>query len=293
MREFLKQFLKNLEVERNLSPHTIRAYKADLESFITFLEKEGIQKIEEIIPKHIRIYLTSLMGSLHRCSVNRKLASIRSFFKSLLKKGYIKANPAQAIFGPKLGKGLPQFLTVDEIFRLLDKTKVNTPLAIRDRALLEILYATGIRVSELVGLNLGEIDLEQQAMRVYGKGRKYRFVFIGKKAREALDDYLKVRKDLVRKKEERALFLNVRGGRLSGRSVERIVKKYGYLSGIFKHVYPHMFRHSFASHFLNQGADLKAVQELLGHASLATTQKYTHISVERLMEVYDKTHPRS
>jgi len=292
MRAFLKQFLQYLQVERNLSPHTIRAYNVDLEGFVSFLEQQNICQLKEVTSQQIRTYLMFLMQSLHRRTVNRKLASIRSFFKFLLKKGYIKIHPAEAIFGPKQGRELPQFLTVDEVFRILDKHKVETFLDFRNKAILELLYATGIRVSELVGLNLDDVDLKTGKIFVYGKGRKYRLVFMGEKAKQALENYLQVRKGLVKKGIERALFLNVRGERLSARSVERIVKKYS-IHAVFKDVYPHMLRHSFATHLLNQGADLRMVQELLGHVSLATTQKYTHVTVEKLMEVYDKTHPRS
>ncbi|CAD7771664.1 tyrosine recombinase XerC [Candidatus Desulfofervidus auxilii] len=292
MRSFLKQFLQYLQVERNLSLHTIRAYDLDLKGFIDFLEQKNIFQLQEITSQQIRAYLMFLIQSLSRSTVNRKLASIRSFFKFLLKKGYIKIHPAEAIFGPKQVKELPQFLTVDEVFRLLDRPKVETFLDIRNKAILELLYATGIRVSELVGLNLDDVDLKTGKIFVYGKGRKYRLVFMGEKAKQALENYLQIRKKSVKKRGERAFFLNFRGKRLSARSVERIVKKYS-IQSIFKDVYPHMLRHSFATHLLNQGADLRVVQELLGHVSLATTQKYTHVTVEKLMEVYDKTHPRS
>jgi integrase/recombinase XerC len=296
MKAFLNQFLQYLQLERNLSPHTIRAYKIDLEAFIAFLKQQNIQGLKEITSQQIRTYLMSLMQSLHRSTVNRKLASIRSFFKFLLKKRCIKTHPAEAIFGPKQEKELPHFLTVDETFRLLDKPEVKTPLDCRNKAILELLYATGVRVGELVGLNLDDVDLKHGKILVYGKGRKHRLVFIGEKAKQALENYLQIRKaekPVCRQgREEKAFFLNVRGERLSARSVERMVKKYS-MCGIFKDVYPHMLRHSFATHLLNQGTDLRVVQELLGHASLATTQKYTHVTVEKLMEVYDKTHPRS
>lgn len=293
MKGFVKEFLRYLEIERNFSYHTLRAYKADLEDFLHFLDKEGIDSLDKISTQHIRSYLVSLMQAFRRRTVNRKLSSLRSFFKFLFKKGYIKKHPAEAIFSPKLEKDLPHFLTVDETFRLLEAPQGNTPLARRDRAILELLYATGMRVSELAGLDLGQVDLKQGFIRVYGKGRKERLAFIGEKAKEALQAYLKARSRLAHTLKEQALFLNARGGRLSPRSIERIVKKYGQLSGMYKNIYPHMLRHSFATHLLNQGADLRAVQELLGHVSLSTTQKYTHITVEKLMEIYDKTHPRS
>jgi len=275
MRSFLKQFLQYLQVERNLSLHTIRAYDLDLKGFIDFLEQKNIFQLQEITSQQIRAYLMFLIQSLSRSTVNRKLASIRSFFKFLLKKGYIKIHPAEAIFGPKQVKELPQFLTVDEVFRLLDRPKVETFLDIRNKAI----------------LNLDDVDLKTGKIFVYGKGRKYRLVFMGEKAKQALENYLQIRKKSVKKRGERAFFLNFRGKRLSARSVERIVKKYS-IQSIFKDVYPHMLRHSFATHLLNQGADLRVVQELLGHVSLATTQKYTHVTVEKLMEVYDKTHPQ-
>jgi len=293
MKGYIKKFLQYLEIERNFSSHTLRAYKTDLEDFLHFLDKQGIHHLDNISTQHIRSYLVSLMQALRRRTVNRRLSSLRSFFKFLLRKGYIKKHPVEAIFSPKLEKDLPQFLTVDETFRLLQTPQGNTPLARRDKAILELLYATGMRVSELASLDLGQVDLKRKVIRVYGKGRKERLVFIGEKAKEALQAYLEVRPKLVRAFQEQALFLNARGGRLSPRSIERIVKKYGNLSGMYKNIYPHMLRHSFATHLLNQGADLRVVQELLGHVSLSTTQKYTHITVEKLMEIYDKTHPRS
>jgi len=291
--ELIAKFLSYLKVERNFSPHTIKAYEIDLKKFKYFMERENINKLEEVSAKDIRKYLVDQMSNCSRTTIYRRLSSLRSFFKFLLKKGYLNSHPASDVFSPKLPKQLPHFLTVDEVFGLLRMPKLDTPLASRDKAILELLYATGMRVSELVNLDLEDVNILQGTILVYGKGRKERVAFIGKKAKEALIDYLKQRKNLVKDKKERALFLNTFGKRLSVRSVEKMIKRYAQMAGIYKNVYPHMIRHSFATHLLNQGVDLRYVQELLGHKTLVATQRYTHTSVEKLMEIYDKTHPRS
>ncbi|MDL1957502.1 MAG: tyrosine recombinase XerC [Candidatus Desulfofervidus auxilii] len=293
MKELIKQFLHYLEIEKNFSLHTLKAYKIDLEDFKNFLEKEGIKEIKNITSECIRKYLVEKMSKLSRRTVHRKLSCIRSFFKFLLKKGYINHHPAYAIFNPKIPKELPQFLTVDEIFNILKVKNLDNPLAVRDKAILELLYATGVRVSELVNINLEHVNLIDGTILVYGKGRKERLVFMGDKAKQALMNYLQQRKKLIKNNKEKALFLNIFGNRISARSIEKIVKKYAAIAGMFKNVYPHVFRHSFATHLLDQGADLRVVQELLGHKSLAATQRYTHITLDKLMEIYDKTHPRS
>ena len=282
-----------LQYEKNSSPHTLRAYAQDLKSFVSFLAKEGVDSFKQVTSEHVRSYLVEMMRHYKRRTVSRRLSTLRSFFKYLLKKGKLEHQPTEAIFNPKQNKDLPQFLTVDEIFALLRAPKEDNILSKRDKAILELLYATGMRVSELVGLNLEDIDLKEGVIRVYGKGRKERLAFLGEPAKRALEMYLKGRPTLLKNNTQRAVFLNAKGGRLTARSVHRIVKKYGILGGIYKNVYPHILRHSFATHLLNQGADLRTVQELLGHANLGTTERYTHVTVERLMEVYNKTHPRS
>ncbi len=292
METFIEDFLHYLQYEKNFSPHTLRTYTQDLESFISFLEEKGLNSFKQVTSEHIRSYLVEMMRRYKCRTVSRRLSALRSFFKYLLKKGKIERQPTEAIFNPKLSRNLPHFLTVDETFALLKTPKEDDVLSKRDKAILELLYATGMRVSELAGLNLEDIDLKEGIIRVYGKGRKERLVFLGEPAKRALEAYLKERPGLLRN-NSKAVFLSAKGTRLTTRSVHRIVKKYGMLGGICKNIYPHLLRHSFATHLLNQGADLRTVQELLGHANLGTTEKYTHVTVERLMEVYDKTHPRS
>ncbi len=290
-----------LRYEKNYSSQTIRAYRRDLTDFLSFLDKNGINSLNEVRVEHIRLHLVGLMRRYKRRTVSRRLSSLRSFFNFLLKKGVIEKQPTEAIFNPKQERDLPKFLTVDETFALLKAPQTSLKesrkgvFELRDKAILELLYATGMRVSEISGLNMEDVDLGRNSILVYGKGRKERLVFFGGPARQALISYIKARNQLLKHNSGRALFLNAKGTRLSSRSIHRIVKKYSVLSGValYKNVYPHILRHSFATHLLNQGADLITVQELLGHASLATTQKYTHLTVERLMAVYDKTHPRS
>ena len=220
---------------------------------------------------------------------------MRSFFQFLVKEGSLSSNPAKAVSTPRQDKHIPAFLSVDEVFRLLEAPQQNKTLNIRNRAILEMLYSCGIRVGELTGLNLDNLDLNSGIIKVQGKGRKERFVPIGNKAIAALKEYLIIREGLGKREgiDRKAIFLNIRGGRLTSRSVGRIIEKYLIPSGILRNITPHCLRHTFATHLLDAGADLRAIQELLGHASLSTTQKYTHISVDKLMEVYDKAHPRS
>jgi integrase/recombinase XerC len=245
----------------------------------------------------IREYLGKLYHCYKRTTIARKLSTIRSFFHFLEQKGLIKGNPAADISTPKQGKYIPSHLPVDEMFRLLDGPDKEKPLGLRDLAILEALYSSGIRVSELSGLNESSMDFGQRLVRVVGKGNKERIVPIGKKALRVIEVYMEAT-DSLRKKSARdfvdmPLFLNYRGGRLTTRSIERIVKKYANRCGLMTEVTPHSLRHTFATHLLDGGADLRSVQELLGHVSLSTTQKYTHVSLDRLMKVYDKAHPRS
>jgi integrase/recombinase XerC len=301
----IDSFIDDLRSLKGYSDHTAKNYRIDLEQFLSFLiEKQDLSAKEETAPDLesvdflvIREYLGRLYGRYKRTSIARKLSTIRSFFHFLEQKGLVEGNPAADLSTPKQGKYIPNHLPVDEMFRLLDGPDREKPLGLRDSAILETLYSCGIRVSELSGLNVSSIDFDQRLVRVVGKGNKERIVPIGKKALQAIKDYIETTGSLREKSgkhvENTPLFLNSRGGRLTARSIERMVTKYANGCGLMTEVTPHSLRHTFATHLLDGGADLRSVQELLGHASLSTTQKYTHVSLERLMQVYDKAHPRS
>lgn len=291
MNELLESFIKHLSDERNYSEHTTKAYRGDIENFRDFLSKEG-KKIEDADIAAINAYVSTLYGKNSPSSVERKVSAIRSFFSYLVRKGLATQNPAKLVRTPKKEKHLPVFLSVDEVFNLVDvKDSEKNPLRVRDRAILELLYSSGLRVSELAGATLADLSMGEAIIRVRGKGNKERIVPVGSKALSALGEYLDIRGEL--KPASDRIFLNSRGGGITTRSLARIIKKYGLISGISKNVSPHVLRHSFATHLLAGGADLRAIQEMLGHASLSTTQRYTHLSVERIMEVYDKTHPNA
>ena len=298
MNTTIDTFIDYMALERGASPHTIRAYRKDLDLFAAFLREKGLPTDVALIDHlTIRLYLGHLYQEkrIKRTSVVRKLATLRTFFRYLKREGIIEKNPAKLVATPKGGKDLPHALTVDEAFRLLDAPDVTNSLGLRDRAILELLYSSGLRVGELTALNLDDLDLGGGMLRVMGKGGKERMVPIGSKAVEALRLYLERRGELMEKGKStpRHLFLNYRGGRITDRSVARIIKTYRLQGRIVKEASPHTFRHSFATHLLDAGADLRGIQELLGHASLSTTQKYTHVSSAKLMEVYDRTHPRA
>jgi len=294
MQEQIARFDKHLAVERNVSEHTRRAYRQDLEAFRLFLREElkwpedgMLERIDHLI---LRRYLALLHKQNKKSTIGRKLAALRTFFRYLVREGVLRLNPGELVATPKQEKYLPRTLTVDESFALMEQGGEAGLLAGRDRAIVETLYSCGLRVSELTGLNVGSVDLREGLVRVLGKGRKERIVPIGRKAREALDEYLAARGNPA---DEEPLFLNHRGGRLTPRSVERNLKVQLLKAGILKDATPHALRHSFATHLLDGGADLRAIQELLGHASLSTTQNYTQVSVDHLMHVYDQAHPRS
>jgi integrase/recombinase XerC len=297
---FIQQFIRHLCEEQNASPHTCRNYSRDLEQFESFLKSSGISlspQGEMAVEKVDRLILRKYLSFLHRknskSSIARKLSTLRSFFKYLVREQVITSNPAKSVSSPKIDKLLPTALTVDEAFRLMESPlRVEKTLEIetRDRALLELLYSSGIRVSELVGLDVYRLDLDLGIVKVMGKGRKERIVPVGAKAIEALTAYLELR---GKGHDESPLFVNLRGGRLTARSVARVVKKHARNSAIFRKISPHSLRHTFATHLLDAGADLREIQEMLGHVSLSTTQRYTHLTVGKLMEVYDKAHPRS
>jgi integrase/recombinase XerC len=285
-------FLRHLEVERNASEHTRRAYSLDLQQFADFLRREtGVADVKRVDHLTVRSFLAHLHDAgLQKSSAARKLAALRSFFRFLSREGLVARNPARAIISPKTEKRLPTHLEIAEIDALLD-VPGTTPASVRARAVLELLYATGIRCAELVGLDLSEVDLPGKTVRVLGKGRKERVVPFGSRALESLEAYLRWRSGLGVRTD--ALFVNPRGRRLSDRSVRRLVSARVRALALARRVSPHTLRHSFATHLLERGADLRAIQELLGHSSLSTTQRYTHVNARQLLEVYRRTHPRA
>ncbi|MBU1233552.1 MAG: tyrosine recombinase XerC [Proteobacteria bacterium] len=296
MDKAFRLFLRWLEVERGYSSHTVEGYGHDLREFRAGLPKDlDVKAIEAI---HIRRFVVALYGHNSAATVGRKLSALRTFFRFLLREGFIETDPIIGIAGPKVGKYIPVFLTVDEMFRLLETPDRKDRFMLRDLAILELLYSTGMRVAELVSRDILNLDFETEMLRVTGKGNKERLVPVGRPALEAVRGWLPLREQLIldrarrgRKTEREALFLNGQGGRLTSRSVERMVKNYGERAGIPQTVTPHALRHSFATHLLEMGADMRSVQELLGHASLSTTQRYTHLTLDHLSEVYDKAHP--
>jgi integrase/recombinase XerC len=306
--EWMEKYLDYLRYQRNASPHTLRNYGSDLQQFLSYLtstlegEKRPAPDLDQIDNLTIREFLGTLYQKKNRkSSVARKLATIRSFMKYLSRQQAISLNYAKNVASPKQEHRLPEFMTLDAVTELMESPDTSTDSGKRDRAILELLYAAGLRVGELVGLDLGDISIEEELVRVLGKGRKERIVPFGRKAAESLGTYLQVRRNFAANSRRsktgtetgEAVFLNSRGGRLTGRSIWNIVDRYiGQLAQKLR-VHPHTLRHTFATHMLNAGADLRAIQELLGHESLSTTQKYTHVSMEQLIRVYEACHPRA
>ncbi len=294
MKREISEFLEYLRHERNASAHTIAGYRRDLTQFADYIGEKEIP-----LRKADNIQIRGFMAHLHerklkKSTMARKLAAVRSFYQFGIKKKWIAENPAKVVATPKQEKRVPSFLSEEEMASFLEVPASGKPLDLRDQAALELLYATGIRVSELVGINLEDVNFGERLVRVRGKGKKERLVPFGRVAEDRLSTYLKLRPRLLGENiGERALFLNYQGGRITPRSVERIVDKYIRLTAVKRKISPHSLRHSFASHLLSRGADLRVIQELLGHESLATTQKYTHLDLGRLMDVYRKSHPRS
>jgi integrase/recombinase XerC len=296
LQEIFDEYIKHyLEAEKNASSYTIRNYKNDLLDFLYFLKKKKIDPLDETkIDRHVlRDYLSELAGrKIAKASIARKLSAIRSFFRYLVREEIIAKNPIEQVSSPKLDRRLPSFLTQEEMGKLLNAPDLSTPLGQRDRALLELLYASGLRVSELVGLTLEQIDLESNEIRVWGKGSKERVVLMGQPAAEALKDYIKEGRARLRgEKKSKALFLDRYGQKLTERSVQRLLNQYAKKAGIGKRVHPHLLRHTFATHLLDGGADLRVVQELLGHARLTSTQIYTHVTKGQARKVYLAAHP--
>jgi len=282
----------HLRAERNASPHTLRNYGVDLRQFAAFAGPDS--DLSAFTPARIRDFLAALYAQgCGKTTVARHLSSVRSLFAYCADRGYIPSNPARLLASPKLGRKLPQFPTTEQVNRMLDEPMpASAAFPERDHALLEVLYGCGVRVSELTGLDLGDVDFSEMTLRVTGKGRKQRLVPFGGKAKDALESYLAARAKLAGvARKERALFLNLRGKRLTPRSVARMVKASALAFGLPLDLHPHALRHAFASHLLGEGADLRAIQEMLGHRSLATTQRYTHTDIRKLMEVYDAAHP--
>jgi len=299
MQEIFNRYINYLEAERNVSPYTVRNCKTDLlgskniKGFFTFLSDKGIESLDKVDRYLLRDYLAYLADKgLVKASIARKLSAIRSFYRYLVREEIMSLNPVQDTSSPKLDRRLPSFLTADEVTRLLEAPDTARPQGQRDRAFLELLYASGLRVSELVGLDTEQINLDTREIRVWGKGSKERMVLMGEPAAAALVNYLgKGRLQLLGNKKTGAVFLNYKGGRLSDRSVQKILQKYADSAGIRKKIHPHMLRHTFATHMLDGGADLRVVQELLGHADLSTTQVYTHVSKSHARKVYLSAHP--
>jgi len=280
-------------VERDASPHTISRYRREILEFLTFVEKQGIQYWPEVDRVVLRQYLAWLnIQGYFKASVARRLSQLRSFGRFLVRENIVSDNPFRAVSSPKVPRRLPVPLSVPETVALLGAPDIGTPQGLRDYAILEVLYSGGLRVSELSGLNLSSIDRGRKELRVWGKGAKERIVLLGTPAAIALQTYVqRGRPELVRETPTDALFLNRSGGRLTTRSVMSLLRKYSRIAGLDKHVTPHTLRHSFATHLLDGGADLRSVQELLGHARLTTTQIYTHVSQNRAREVYLRSHP--
>jgi len=293
VQEVFNKYVNYLEAERNASPYTVRNYTTDLLHFFQFLKAKGVDSLKEVDKHVLRDYLSYVIEQgFVKASIARKLSAIRSFYRYLQREEIISTNPVATASSPKLDKRLPSFLSIDEVERLLEAPDSSKPQGQRDRALMELLYASGLRVSELVSLNLEQINLDSGEIRVRGKGDKERMVLMGKPAARALSDYLSQgRPKLLGKKGSSALLLNPDGGRLSGRRVQTILGKYANIAGIERRVHPHMLRHTFATHLLDGGADLRVVQELLGHASLSSTQIYTHVTQSQARKVYLSAHP--
>ena len=299
MQEVFGRYINYLEAEKNASPYTVRNYTTDLigsrniKGFFTFLDEKGIKSLDKADRHLMRSYMAYLMEQgMVKASIARRLSAIRSFYRYLVREQILTINPVQETSSPKLDKRLPSFLTADEMTRLLEAPDVSTPIGQRDRAFMELLYAAGLRVSELAGLNLERVDMDSREIRVIGKGSKERMVLMGEPAAKALIAYLNEgRRKLMGEKKTSAVFLNYQGGRLTERSVQELLEAYAAKIGLGKKVHPHMLRHTFATHMLDGGADLRVVQELLGHASLSTTQIYTHVSKSQARKVYLSAHP--
>jgi integrase/recombinase XerC len=288
MRKYIFDFLRYLKTEKNVSPNTERGYLSDLEQLFDFLGETDLSVVDHQVLRQFLAHLMKL--KVRKSSIARKLSAIRSFFKYLNREGVLTTDPARLVATPRQEKRLPPLLTVDDAQRLMDAAKGDDDSGFRDRAVLETLYSTGVRAGELIGINHEDINRHDRLIRIRGKGRKERIVPVGKRALEAIDAY-SARKP--GRASSPAVFTNASGKRLTARTVQRILGNYRKKLGLPQKATPHTLRHSFATHMLESGADLRAIQELLGHASLSTTQRYTHVNLDSLMETYDKAHPRA
>lgn len=290
--QVINEFLAYLKHERRVSPHTLKNYQRDLDKLQRYCQQQILHHWDELRDHHIRSFAARLRrDGLGGRSMQRTLSAVRSFYNYLLREGIAKINPADTVSAPKQKRQLPDLLDVDQVNRLLD---INTddPLALRDWAIMELMYSSGLRLSELSSLDLLDIDRADQTVRVTGKGKKTRVVPVGRFALEALTQWLKIRTTFA-KEDEQAIFVSKNGSRLSQRSIQSRMRQWAIKQGLDKHVHPHMLRHSFASHMLESSGDLRAVQELLGHSDISTTQIYTHVDFQHLASVYDKAHPRA
>ena len=286
------EFATYLVTTRDASPNTLEAYLTDLDQFWAYLAPRSIA-LEKVDHLAIRGFLATLHESTKATTRARKLSSLRAFYAFLYRRGLVAQNPGRLVMAPKKPKQLPKVVPLDDVLALLAAPDTSTTIGARDRAVLEVLYGGGLRVSELCGMDLGDWDPSANTVRVLGKGQKERIVPLGTKAKEALLGYLAVRGELLLDGDTRAVFINTRGGRLLPRSVRQLIDKHVLACALSRHVHPHALRHSFATHLLDGGADLRSIQEMLGHASLSTTQRYTEVSWSRLQEVYDESHPRA
>ena len=302
LQDDLTQFLQHLEYERNLSPHTLRNYASDIEQFRSYLlsiEKRDDIDAADIDRLTIREWIASLHDGHKKTSISRKLASLRTFFQFLIREGKLESNPAKMVATPRTERNLPNHLSMEDAVRFIETPDINTDLGRRDRAILEFMYATGIRVGELVGINLADVDMRERVVRVTGKRNKQRMVPFGEPALQALLLYIEETRGKFlnecpeAERDANALFLHRRGGRLTTRSVGRLVDKYIKRCADIHSISPHSLRHTFATHLLDSGADLRDIQELLGHKLLTTTQIYTQVSMEKMIEVYDRAHPKA
>lgn len=297
MEESLADFLRQLALEKNASAHTVKSYREDLTQALEFFRSRlPGQRLPaaSLNTRLLRAYLAWLHEQGYaKTTIARRLAAVRSWCRYLCRHSVLPSNPADGLRGPRQDKKLPHFLSEDDLARLLNAPPAGTPLGLRDRAIFEILYSAGLRVSELVGLDLDDLDLDAGLATVRGKGKRERLALLGRPALQAIKRWLESRTELLGERERPAVFLNKNGTRLSARSVGRLLQNYLGVAGLDRRTHPHTLRHSFATHLLDRGADIRSVQELLGHRSLATTQIYTHVTTLRLRESYDKAHPRA
>jgi integrase/recombinase XerC len=296
LEEAVAAFLQHLDAERRASPHTVDAYARDLAGLVAFASERGARdEVRAVDVYLLRGWLGQLARLVAPSSVARKVAAVRTWMRWLRRRGIVGSNPAEELSSPKARRMLPTFLSVDAAKEVVEAPANESPAGVRDRAMLELLYGSGLRVSELAGLDLGHVDLEGASARLLGKGRKERVVPLGSKCVQAIARWLEVRPGFVNAKtgaqDPRALFLSTRGRRLTMRAIQNSVHAYGALGSGRADLHPHALRHTCATHLLDGGADLRAIQELLGHSSLSTTQRYTHVSMEQLMRTYDKAHP--